>query len=56
MDSLYLIKQRYENLVAVQLLEFKAKLNDVITAEIETLAKQKAEQATNRNAGVMKMR
>ena len=40
----------YENLVAVQLLEFKAKLNDAAAAEIETLAKQKAEQATNQNA------
>ncbi len=40
----------YENLVAVQLLEFKAKLDDAAAAEIEALAKSKAEEATNRNA------
>lgn len=40
----------YENLVAVQLLEFKAKLNDAAAAEIETLALNKAEEATNNNA------
>lgn len=49
--QLVLNQAAYENLVAVQLLEFKAKLNDAAAAEIETLAKQKAEQATNRNAG-----
>lgn len=43
-------QEAYENLVAVQLLEFKAKLNDAAASEIETLAKQKAEQATNQNA------
>ena len=43
-------QEAYENLVAVQLLEFKAKLNDAAAAEIETIAKQKAEQATNQNA------
>lgn len=31
-------------------MEFKAKLNDAAAAEIEALAKQKAEQATNQNA------
>lgn len=40
----------YENLVTAQLMEFKAKLNDAAAAEIEALAKQKAEQATNQNA------
>ena len=40
----------YENLVAAQLMEFKVKLNDAAAAEIESLAKQKAEQATNSNA------
>lgn len=40
----------YEELVATQLLEFKAKLNDAAAAEIETLAKNKAEEATNSNA------
>ncbi len=49
--QLVLNQAAYENLVAVQLLEFKAKLNDAAAAEIETLAKQKAEQATNQNAG-----
>lgn len=48
--QLVLNQVAYENLVAVQLLEFKAKLNDAAAAEIETLAKQKAEQATNQNA------
>ena len=48
--QLVLNQAAYENLVAVQLLEFKAKLNDAAAAEIETLAKQKAEQATNQNA------
>lgn len=43
-------QEAYENLVAVQLMEFKAKLNDAAAAEIEALAKQKAEQATNQNA------
>ena len=43
-------QEAYENLVAVQLLEFKAKLSDAAASEIETLAKQKAEQATNQNA------
>lgn len=40
----------YENLVAVQLMELKAKLSNAAAAEIEELAKQKAEQATNSNA------
>ena len=40
----------YENLVAAQLMEFKTKLNDAAAAEIEALAKQKAEEATNKNA------
>ena len=40
----------YENLVATQLLEFKAKLNDAAAAEIEALAKNKSEEATNNNA------
>lgn len=48
--QLVLNQAAYENLVAAQLLEFKAKLNDAAAAEIETLAKQKAEQATNQNA------
>lgn len=48
--QLVLNQAAYENLVAVQLLEFKAKLNDAAASEIETLAKQKAEQATNQNA------
>ena len=48
--QLVLNQAAYENLVAVQLQEFKAKLNDAAAAEIETLAKQKAEQATNQNA------
>lgn len=48
--QLVLNQAAYENLVAVQLLEFKAKLNDAAAAEIEALAKQKAEQATNQNA------
>lgn len=43
-------QEAYENLVVAQLMEFKAKLNDAAAAEIETLAKQKAEQATNQNA------
>ncbi len=48
--QLVLNQAAYENLVAVQLLEFKAKLNDAAAAEIEALAKNKAEQATNQNA------
>ena len=40
----------YENLVATQLLEFKAKLDDAAAAEIEALAKEKSEEATNNNA------
>ena len=40
----------YENLVAVQLMELKAKLSNAAAAEIEELAKQKAEEATNNNA------
>jgi len=40
----------YEELVAAQLMEFKTKLNDAAAAEIEALAKNKAEQATNQNA------
>lgn len=43
-------QEAYENLVTAQLMEFKAKLNDAAAAEIEALAKQKAEQATNQNA------
>lgn len=43
-------QEAYENLVAAQLMEFKAKLNDAAAAEIEALAKNKAEQATNNNA------
>ncbi len=43
-------QEAYENLVAAQLMEFKAKLNDAAAAEIETLAKNKAEEATNKNA------
>lgn len=43
-------QEAYENLVTAQLLAFKAKLNDAAAAEIEALAKQKAEQATNQNA------
>lgn len=43
-------QEAYENLVVAQLMEFKAKLNDAAAAEIEALAKQKAEQATNQNA------
>ncbi len=43
-------QEAYENLVIAQLMEFKAKLNDAAAAEIEALAKQKAEQATNQNA------
>lgn len=43
-------QEAYENLVAAQLMEFKAKLNDAAAAEIEALAKNKAEQATNSNA------
>lgn len=48
--QLVLNQEAYENLVAVQLMEFKAKLNDAAAAEIEALAKQKAEEATNQNA------
>ncbi len=48
--QLVLNQAAYENLVAAQLLEFKTKLNDAAAAEIEALAKQKAEQATNQNA------
>ncbi len=48
--QLVLNQAAYENLVAVQLQEFKTKLNDAAAAEIETLAKQKAKQATNQNA------
>lgn len=48
--QLILNQEAYENLVAVQLLEFKTKLNDAAAAEIEALAKQKAEEATNNNA------
>ncbi len=42
--------EAYENLVAVQLQEFKEKLNNAAAAEIEALAKGKAEEATNSNA------
>ena len=48
--QLVLNQEAYENLVAVQLLEFKAKLDDAAAAEIEALAKNKAEEATNNNA------
>ncbi len=48
--QLVLNQAAYENLVAVQLLELKTKLSDAAASEIETLAKQKAEQATNQNA------
>ncbi|MCH5260994.1 MAG: hypothetical protein J1F18_14660, partial [Lachnospiraceae bacterium] len=48
--KLALNQEAYENLVAVQLLEFKTKLNDAAAAEIEILAKNKAEEATNNNA------
>lgn len=48
--QLVINQSAYENLVAVQLLEFKAKLDDAAAAEIEALAKSKAEEATNRNA------
>lgn len=48
--QLVLNQTAYENLVQAQLMEFKAKLDDAAAAEIETLAKQKAEEATNRNA------
>ena len=40
----------YENLVTAQLMEFKAKLSNAAASEIEELAKQKAEEATNSNA------
>lgn len=43
-------QEAYENLVTAQLMEFKAKLNDAAAAEIEALAKNKAEEATNKNA------
>lgn len=43
-------QEAYENLVAVQLLEFKAKLDDAAAAEIEALAKEKAKEATDNNA------
>ena len=43
-------QEAYENLVVAQLMEFKAKLNDAAAAEIEALAKNKAEEATNKNA------
>ncbi|MDE7339289.1 MAG: hypothetical protein K2N80_01845, partial [Lachnospiraceae bacterium] len=43
-------QEAYENLVAVQLLEFKTKLNEAAAAEIEALAKAKSEEATNKNA------
>lgn len=43
-------QEAYENLVAVQLLEFKEKLDNAAAAEIEALAKSKAEEATNKNA------
>lgn len=48
--QLVLNQTAYENLVQAQLMEFKVKLDDAAAAEIETLAKQKAEEATNRNA------
>ena len=48
--QLVLNQAAYEDLVQAQLMEFKAKLDDAAAAEIETLAKQKAEEATNRNA------
>jgi TP901 family phage tail tape measure protein len=40
----------YENLVAVQLMEFKAKLDAAAAAEIEALAKGKSKEATDNNA------
>lgn len=43
-------QEAYENLVAVQLQEFKEKLNNAAAAEIEALALNKAEEATNNNA------
>ena len=43
-------QEAYKNLVTAQLMEFKAKLNDAAAAEIEALAKNKAEEATNKNA------
>ena len=43
-------QEAYESLVAAQLMEFKAKLNAAAAVEIEALAKQKSEQATNQNA------
>ena len=48
--QLVINQSAYENLVAAQLLEFKAKLNDAAAAEIEALAKEKSEDATNNNA------
>ena len=48
--QLVLNQEAYENLVAVQLLEFKEKLNNAAVAEIEALAKQKSAEATNSNA------
>lgn len=40
----------YENLVAAQLLDFKAKLDDAAAAEIAALAHNKLEEATDSNA------
>lgn len=48
--QLVINQEAYENLVTAQLMEFKAKLNDAAAAEIEALAKNKAEEATNKNA------
>ena len=48
--QLVINQESYENLVAAQLLEFKAKLNDAAAAEIEALAKEKSEKATDNNA------
>ncbi len=43
-------QEAYENLAAAQMMELKAKLNAAAAAEIESLAKGKAKEATNKNA------
>ena len=48
--QLVINQEAYEELVAVQLLEFKEKLDNAAAAEIEALALSKAEEATNNNA------
>lgn len=48
--QLVINQEAYENLAAIQLLEFKEKLNNAAAAEIEALALNKAEEAVSSNA------